>query len=338
MGIDLGTANTLVHVRGKGIVLREPSVVAIQRETGEIRAVGQSAKEMIGRTPGNIIAIRPLKDGVIADFDTTQRMLAEFIHKAIRTMRVRSLRRPRVVIAVPSGVTEVERRAVKEATLQAGAREAYVIDEPYAAAVGAGLPVDEPTGNMIIDIGGGTSEVAVISLGGIVTHQSIRVAGDEMNDSIIAHVKRTYNLMIGERTGEEVKIAIGSALPLNPEETFEVRGRDLVTGLPKTIVLTSNEVTEALRDTCQAIVEAVKATLERTPPELGADVMDRGIMLSGGGSLLRNLDKLVANETGIPVHRAEDPMSCVALGTGKMLSEIELLRKIDLATEKRKIK
>lgn len=320
VGIDLGTANTLVYLKGKGIILQEPSVVAQQKDTGEILAVGEEAKRMIGRTPGNIVAIRPMKDGVIADFDITQQMLKHFIRKAISS---RSLIKPRVVICVPTGVTEVERRAVKEATEQAGASKAFIIEEPMAAAIGAGLPVQEPTGSMVVDIGGGTTEVAIISLGGIVTSRSIRIAGDEMDEAIVNYVKKNYNLLIGERTAEDIKIAIGSAIPTEKEESVEMRGRDLVTGLPKTVRITSNEVQKALSEPVSLIIEAIKVTLERTPPELAADIMDRGIVMTGGGSLLRGLDKLVARETGMPVHVADDPLLCVALGAGKYLDEID---------------
>ncbi|HEY3426372.1 MAG TPA: rod shape-determining protein, partial [Negativicutes bacterium] len=284
MGIDLGTANTLVHVKGKGIVLREPSVVAIQRDTGEVLAVGEEAKQMIGRTPGNIVAIRPLKDGVIADFDVTQAMLKYFIRKSMDT---KSFIRPRVIVGVPSGVTEVEKRAVIDATIQAGAREAYLIEEPMAAAIGAGLPVHEPTGNMVVDIGGGTTEVAVISLGGIVTSRSIRIGGDEMDEAIVQYIKRTYNLMIGERTAEAVKMTIGAAIVPDIEESMDIRGRDLVSGLPKTLTIKAREVQQALHEPVQGIIEAVKVTLEKTPPELASDIMDRGIVMTGGGSLLR---------------------------------------------------
>lgn len=332
LGIDLGTANTLVHVKGKGIVLMEPSVVAIQRDTGEILAVGEEARQMIGRTPGNIVAIRPLKDGVIADFDITQSMLRYFINRALqkRTFFVR----PRVVIAVPTGVTAVEERAVREAALQAGAKEAFLIEEPMAAAIGAGLPVYDPTGNMIVDIGGGTTEVAVISLGGIVTSRSIRVAGDEMDEAIVQHIKRTYNLMIGERTAEDIKIKIGSAVWNGDQRTYEVRGRDLITGLPKTVTITAEEVYKALAETVAGIIEAIKVCLEKTPPELAADIMDRGIVLAGGGSLLRHLDTLVSEETGIPVFLAEEPLYAVALGTGKVLENIEVLRRILLPSKR----
>ncbi|GIO34744.1 MULTISPECIES: rod shape-determining protein [Paenibacillus] len=325
LGIDLGTANTLVYVRGKGIVVREPSVVAIRTDTKSIEAVGESAKKMIGRTPGNIRAIRPMKDGVIADFDTTATMIKYFIRQA-QKQRSMFQRHPNVMVCVPSGITAVEQRAVEDATKQAGAREAYTIEEPFAAAIGADLPVWEPTGSMVVDIGGGTTEVAVISLGGIVTSRSVRVAGDEMDESIIQYIKRQYNLMIGERTSEQLKMEIGSALPLEQVETSEIRGRDLVTGLPKTITITSDEISEALSDTVNAIVEAVKVTLEKCPPELAADIMDRGIVLTGGGALLRNLDKLLAEETGMPVIVAENPLDCVAIGTGKALENIHLFK------------
>lgn len=331
MGIDLGTANTLVHVKGKGIVLREPSVVAIQRDTGEVLAVGEEAKQMIGRTPGNIIAIRPLKDGVIADFDVTQAMLKYFIRKAIDT---KSFIRPRVVVGVPSGVTEVEKRAVIDATIQAGAREAYLIEEPMAAAIGAGLPVHEPTGNMVVDIGGGTTEVAVISLGGIVTSRSIRIGGDELDEAIIQYIKRTYNLMIGERTAEEVKISIGSAIPPVVDESLDIRGRDLVTGLPKTLTIRATEIQRALNEPVFGIIEAVKVTLEKTPPELASDIMDRGIVMTGGGSLLRGLDTLLNKETGMPVHIAEDALSCVAIGTGRALDTLDLLKRVLMTPKK----
>ncbi len=332
LGIDLGTANSLVHVKGRGIVFTEPSVVAIQRDTGKVLAVGAEAKLMIGRTPGNIIAIRPMKDGVIADFDTTQSMLKYFMTKALGKRP--SIIRPRVVICVPSGVTAVEERAVREAALQAGAREAYLIEEPMAAAIGAGLPVHEPTGNMIVDIGGGTTEVAVISLGGIVTSRSIRVGGDEMDDAIIQHIKRTYNLMIGERTSEEIKLQIGSAYQPEATEVYQIRGRDLVSGLPKTIEITAVEVFKALSEPVSSIIEAIKVTLEKTPPELASDIMDRGIVMAGGGSLLRGLDRLVSEETGMPVHIAEEPLNCVGLGTGKVLENIDVLKKV-LITPKR---
>ncbi|MGE5554480.1 MAG: rod shape-determining protein [Betaproteobacteria bacterium] len=326
LGIDLGTANTLVYAKGKGIVLQEPSVVAIDRDSGEVLKVGNEAKRMVGRTPGNIQAIRPMKDGVIADFDTTEKMLRYFISKA---QRGRGLLRPRVIVGVPTGVTEVEKRAVVDATLQAGAREAYLIEEPMAAAIGAGLPVQEPTGSMIVDIGGGTTEVAVISLGGIVSPRSIRVAGDEMDEAIAQYVRRSNNLMIGERTAEEIKREIGSAYPNQDDDrSLEVRGRDLVTGLPKTIQITQREVREALSDPVNQIVDAVKQTLERTPPELAADIMDKGIVLSGGGALLRGLDQRIQDETGMPVHVADDPLTCVARGTGEALDHFDVLRRV----------
>lgn len=331
MGIDLGTANTLVHLKGKGIVLREPSVVAIQRDTGEVLAVGEEAKQMIGRTPGNIVAIRPLKDGVIADFDVTQAMLKYFIRKSIDT---KSFIRPRVVVGVPSGVTEVEKRAVIDATMQAGAREAYLIEEPMAAAIGAGLPVHEPTGNMVVDIGGGTTEVAVISLGGIVTSRSIRIGGDEMDESIVQYIKRTYNLMIGERTAEEIKTSIGAAIVPDTDHGMDIRGRDLVSGLPKTLNIKASEVQQALNEPVMGIIEAVKVTLEKTPPELASDIMDRGIVMTGGGSLLRGLDRLLSKETGMPVYISEDALSCVALGTGKALESLDLLKRVLLSPKK----
>jgi rod shape-determining protein MreB len=326
LGIDLGTANTLVFVKGKGITVREPSVVAIEVGKNNVLAVGDKAKEMIGRTPSNIVAIRPLKDGVISDFNVTQKMLKYFISRALGSES--PFARPRVVISVPSGVTPVEERAVKEAAMAAGAKDPIIMEEPMAAAIGAGLPVSEPTGNMIVDIGGGTTEVAVISLGGIVTSRSIRVAGDEMDEAIVAHIKRTYNLMIGYRTAEDIKEKIGAAYQTPKMITYLVRGRDLLTGLPKTIEITSEEIQEALQEPIMAIVEAVKSCLEKTPPELAADIMDRGIMMAGGGSLLRNLDRLIADQTGISVHLAEDPLSCVALGTGDVIENSEVLRKI----------
>ncbi|MDI4644855.1 rod shape-determining protein [Cohnella hashimotonis] len=325
LGIDLGTANTLVYVKGKGIVVREPSVVALRTDTKKIEAVGEAAKKMIGRTPGNIRAIRPMKDGVIADFDTTATMIKYFLNRAQKQRSFPS-RHPNVMICVPSGITAVEKRAVEDAAKQAGAREAVTIEEPFAAAIGADLPVWEPTGSMVVDIGGGTTEVAVISLGGIVTSRSIRVAGDEMDESIMQYIKRLYNLMIGERTSEQLKMEIGSAMPLDKMESIEIRGRDLVTGLPKTLAITSDEITEALADTVNAIVDAVKVTLEKCPPELSADIMDRGIVLTGGGGLLRNLDRLLARETGMPVIVAENPLDCVAIGTGRALENIHLFK------------
>lgn len=324
MGIDLGTANTLVYIKGKQIVMREPSVVAIQTNTKEVLAVGEDAKKMIGRTPGNIVAIRPLKDGVIADFDITQSMLKYFIRKA---MQKRSMFQPRVVVCVPSGVTEVEMRAVEEATIHAGAREAFLIEEPMAAAIGAGLPVQEPTGSMIVDIGGGTTEVAVISLGGIVTSKSIRIGGDELDESIVYYIKKEYSLMIGERTAEDVKINIGSADMKEKETKMQIRGRDLISGLPKTIEITSTEIHEAMKEQVSNIIEAIKLTLEKTPPELASDIMEQGIMLTGGGALLNGIDKLIRKETGMPVHVAEEALDCVALGTGKAIDSIEVLKK-----------
>jgi len=328
MGIDLGTANTLVFVKGKGIVLQEPSVVALHRESGSVLAVGEEAKRMIGRTPGNIVAIRPMKDGVIADFEVTQTMLRYFIRRA--HARSLLLQRPIVVIAVPTGVTEVERRAVEGAAMQAGARQVYPVEEPLAAAIGAGLPIEEPRGNMIVDIGGGTTEVAIISLGGIVTSQSIRVAGDEMDEAIVSYIKRTYSLAIGDQTAEMIKIRIGSAHPGDPptdaDESIDVRGRDLISGLPKTLLITAEEVRKALAEPVTAILEAIKVTLERTPPELASDVIDRGIVMTGGGSLLRGLDKLVSQETGMPVIRAEEPLLSVVRGAGKTVEDPKILR------------
>lgn len=327
MGIDLGTANTLVYVKGKGVVVREPSVVALHTDTGTIEAVGNPAKNMIGRTPGNIVAVRPMKDGVIADFETTATMMKYFINEAQKKRSIFA-RKPNVMVCVPSGITAVEKRAVEDATKQAGAKEAYTIEEPFAAAVGADLPVWEPTGSMVVDIGGGTTEVAIISLGGIVTSQSIRIAGDDMDEAIIQYVKKTYNLMIGERTAETLKLQIGSAGKANDLENdkMEIRGRDLLTGLPKTIEITAEEVASALSDTVNQIVEAVKVTLEKTPPELAADIMDRGIVLTGGGALLRHLDRVLSEETKMPVIVAENPMDCVAIGTGRSLENLHLFR------------
>ena len=322
MAVDLGTANTLVYVRGRGIVLSEPSVVAIDQSTGDVYAVGLEAKRMIGRTPGTISAIRPLKDGVIADFDVTEQMLRHFIQK----VHQHRFAHPRVVVCVPSGVTGVEKRAVEEATLSAGARQAYLIEEPMAAAIGAGLPVAEPTGNMIVDIGGGTSEVAVISLGGIVVSQSLRVGGDEMDEAIINHIKREHKLLIGQQTAEEIKLEVGSAYPLMEEAQAEVRGRDMLTGLPKTVVLSSEEVRHALEDPIAQIIDAIKSTLDKTPPELSADIMDRGIVLAGGGALLQGLDQRLRQETHMPTHVAESPLTCVAVGAGRSLEEFEALR------------
>jgi rod shape-determining protein MreB len=314
MGIDLGTANTLVHVAGRGIVLREPSVVAIDRENNSVRAVGDEAKQMVGRTPGHIVAIRPLKDGVIADFEITQKMLEHFIHRVHRGHRFAF---PRVMVGIPSGITEVEKRAVIEAAMSAGAREARTIEEPMAAAIGAGLPVCEPTGSMMVDIGGGTTEVAVISLGGIVTSRSLRIAGDEIDEAILAYVRRTFNMLIGERTAEYLKFEIGSAYALPEELSCEIKGRDLISGLPRSVRINSAEIREAIHEPVAEIAEAVKTTLEQSPPELSADIMERGIVLAGGGALLRGLDQLLAHETCIPVHIADDPLTCVALGTGE---------------------
>jgi rod shape-determining protein MreB and related proteins len=325
IGIDLGTANTLVYAKDRGIVLREPSVVAVHQGTSKVLAVGDEAKRMLGRTPGNIVAIRPLKDGVIADFEITEEMLRHFISKVHnRGYMVR----PRVVIAVPSGITEVEKRAVKDSATHAGAREVYLIEEPMAAAIGVGLPVQDAAGNMIIDIGGGTTEVALISLSGIVLSRSVRIAGDELDEAISQYMKRTYNLMIGERTAEEIKIRIGSAYKLDKETTMEVKGRDLVAGLPKTIAISSQEVREALTEPVATIVDSVRITLERCPPELSADLVDRGLVLAGGGALLRGLDKLLSEATALPVHIAEDPLSAVAEGTGKALQELSFLRAV----------
>ena len=328
IGIDLGTATTLVYVKGQGVVLCEPSVVAIERNTHQILAVGEEAKRMLGRTPGNIVAVRPMKDGVIADFDITEAMLRYFI---LKVHKRRPLVTPRVVIAVPSGITEVEKRAVKDSAERAGARSpVYLVEEPIAAAIGVGLPVHEPSGNMVVDIGGGTTEIAVISLAGIVFAKSIRVGGDECDEALANHLKKTYNLMIGERTAEETKIKIGSAFPMEEETTMEVRGRDILAGLPKTITVSSEEVREALSEPISQILEAIRITLERTPPELSADLISRGLILAGGGALLRGLDKLISEETGLPVHIADDPLTAVALGTGRYLSDIGLLKRLSV--------
>ncbi|HET9970854.1 MAG TPA: rod shape-determining protein [Streptosporangiaceae bacterium] len=325
MAVDLGTANTLVYVRGRGIVLNEPSVVALNTNNGQIVAVGAEAKRMIGRTPGNIVAIRPLKDGVIADFDVTERMLRYFIQKIHRRSH---MAKPRLVVAVPSGITGVEQSAVKEAGHQAGARRVYIIEEPMAAAIGAGLPIHEPTGNMVVDIGGGTTEVAVISLGGIVTSQSIRVGGDELDQAIITFGKKEYSLMLGERTAEEIKMALGSAFPSEDEPHAEIRGRDLVSGLPKTVVISAAEVRKAIEEPVNLIVDAVKNTLDKCPPELAGDVMDRGIALTGGGALLRGLESRIREETGMPVQVADNPLDSVVLGTGKCVEDFETLRQV----------
>ncbi len=321
IGIDLGTANTLVYSKDKGIVLREPSVVAIHSGTRRVLAVGNEAKKMLGRTPGNITAIRPMKDGVIADFDITEAMLRYFIKK-VQTAKIIP---PRVVIAIPSGITEVEKRAVKESATHAGARDVMLLEEPMAAAIGVGLPVEEPAANMIVDIGGGTTEVAIISLAGVVYAKSIRVGGDELDAAIINYMKRAYNLLVGERTGEEIKLRIGSASGLDDEMTLEVKGRDSVAGLPKTIQVSSQEIREALNDTVNAIVEAVRSALERCPPELSADLVDRGFVLAGGGALLRGIDRLLCERTGLPVIIADDPLSAVAIGTGAVLAELNAL-------------
>lgn len=320
MGIDLGTANTLIYVKGKGILLREPSVVAINSDVKKVLAVGDEAKQMIGRTPGNIVAIRPLKDGVIADFDVTQAMLKKFIEKISPKSAFTS---PRIVVCFPAGITEVEKRAIDEATKQAGARDVLLMEEPMAAAIGAGLPVNEPTGSMIVDIGGGTTEVAVISLGGIVTSKSLRVAGDELDHAIISYIKKEYNLAIGERTAENVKIQLGSAFNTGEDNSMEIRGRDLISGLPKVINITESEIRDALKEPVAAIIDAIKTTLEKTPPELASDIMDKGIMLAGGGAMLRGIDQLINKETHMPVHIAESPLDCVALGAGKALDTID---------------
>ncbi|NLT69658.1 MAG: rod shape-determining protein [Verrucomicrobiaceae bacterium] len=325
IGIDLGTANTLIYVKDHGIVLREPSVVAVKAGTNLVLAVGDDAKRMLGRTPGNIVAVRPLRDGVIADYEVTEAMLRHFIRKV---QNGRGWLRPRIVIAVPSGITEVEKRAVNESAAAAGAREVHLIEEPMAAAIGAGLPVQEAAANMIVDIGGGTTEVAIISLYGLVYSRSVRVAGDELDEAIIHHMKRAYNLMIGERTAEEIKIRMGSAHPQEKETSVEVKGRDLIAGLPKTIKITSTEIREALLDPLRIIVESIRVTLERCPPELSADLVDRGIVLTGGGALLKGLDELLSEETGLPVHVADDPLSAVAEGTGKLLDELNFLKKV----------
>jgi rod shape-determining protein MreB len=327
LAIDLGTANTLVYAKNKGIVLREPSIIAVNRVTKSVEAVGKEAKDMLGRTPGNIVANRPMKDGVIADFEATERMLAHFIKKAHgRSFLVK----PRIVISVPSEITQVEKRAVRDSALRAGATEVYLIEQAMAAAIGAGLPITDPTGNMIVDIGGGTTDVAVISLAGTVYSRSVRVAGNEMDEAIIQYIKRKYNLLIGERTAEQIKMEIGSAFPLDEEMTMEIKGRDLVEGVPKTLVVSDEEIREALSETVATIVEAVRVALERTPPELSADIMDKGIIIAGGGSMLKNLDKRLREETGLPVTLAEDPLACVVLGTGQMLTDFNLLRKISI--------
>jgi len=328
LAIDLGTANTLVNVKGQGIVLREPSVVAINSDTKEVQAVGEEAKQMLGRAPGTISAIRPMKDGVIAHFEVTEKMISNFIRKVHNNRK--TLVRPRVVIAVPSGITQVEKRAVRDSAESAGAREVFLIEEPMAAAIGVGLPVQEPTGNMIIDIGGGTTEVAIISMSGIVFSRSVRIAGDEMDEAIVNYIKKKYNLLIGERTAEEVKIHIGSAYPLNEPMTMEVKGRDLIAGIPKTLTVSDKEIRKALTETFGAIVEAVKIALERTPPELAADIVDKGVVIAGGGSLIKGLDILLKEATGLPITLAMDPLSAVALGAGKVLADPKLLRKVTI--------
>ena len=332
MAVDLGTANTLVYVRGRGIALNEPSVVALNTDTGKIVAVGVQAKRMIGRTPGNIVAVRPLKDGVIADFDVTERMLRYFIQKVHRR---RHLAKPRLVVAVPSGITGVEQSAVREAGHQAGARRVYIIEEPMAAAIGAGLPVHEPAGNMVVDVGGGTTEVAVISLGGIVTSESIRVGGDEMDQAIIVFAKKEYSLMLGERTAEEIKMAVGSAYPCPEEPHIEIRGRNLVSGLPKAIVICAEEVRHAIQGPVSTVVDIVKTTLDKCPPELAGDVMDRGIALTGGGALLRGLDERLREETGLPIHLAGNPLESVVLGAGKCVEDFDALQQV-LVPERRR--
>jgi len=325
IGIDLGTANTLVFVRGAGIVLNEPSVVAIEVSSKKVVAIGSVAKEMVGRTPGEIIAIRPLKDGVIADFEITERMLANFIRRVVKH---RYLMKPRIVISVPSGITEVEKRAVRDSAENAGAREVFLIQEPMAAAIGVGLPVEQPFGSMVIDIGGGTSEIAVIALNGIVNNTSIRIAGDEMDEAIVLYLKKNYNLLIGDRTAEEIKIKIGSAYPQDEEESIEIKGRDLVAGIPKTMKISSVQVREALSEPVGSIVEAVRSALEQTPPELSADILDRGIILTGGGALLKGLDQRLREETSLPVNVADDPLTCVARGTGKVLENMSQYSKV----------
>ncbi|MBA2456455.1 MAG: rod shape-determining protein [Nocardioidaceae bacterium] len=332
MAVDLGTANTLVYVRGRGVLLNEPSVVALNAQTREILAVGTEAKRMLGRTPDSIVAIRPMKDGVIADFESTEQMLRLFIQ---RVHRRRYFAKPRLVVCVPSGITSVEQRAVKEAGYQAGARRVYIIEEPMAAAIGAGLPVHEATGNMVVDVGGGTTEVAVISLGGIVTSLSIRTAGDDLDAAVMSWFKKEYSLMLGERTAEEIKVGLGSAFPLPDEPQAEIRGRDLISGLPRTVTVSSAEVRQALEEPVHAIVDAVRTTLDKTPPELAGDIMDRGLVLTGGGALLRGLDERLRHETGMPVHVAEDPLHSVAMGAGKCVEEFEALRQV-LVSEPRR--
>jgi len=328
LSIDLGTANTLVYQKGKGIVMDEPSVVAVHKDTNRVLAVGKEAKNMLGRTPGSIVAIRPMRDGVIANFEITEAMLRYFIQKVHNR---KTLVRPRIVISVPSGITQVEKRAVRDSAQSAGAREVYLVEEPMAAAIGAGMPIQEPSGNMIVDIGGGTTEVAVISLSGIVFAKSIRIAGDEMDESIVNYVKRKYNLLIGERTAEQIKIEIGSAFPQETRQTLDVKGRDLVAGIPRTQSISDAEIREAMLEPVNAIIDTIKIALERTPPELAADIVDKGIVLAGGGALLRGLDALIREETGLPITIAEDPLTCVVIGTGKVLDELDLLRQIQIS-------
>jgi rod shape-determining protein MreB len=328
LAIDLGTANTCVYVRGKGIVVNEPSIIAINKVNGRVEAVGKEAKEMLGRTPGNIVAIKPMKDGVIADFEYTEKMLAYFIRKAHNNRNVWV--RPRIVVGVPSEITQVEKRAVKDSAYRAKASEVHLVEEAMAAAIGAGMPITEPSGNMIVDIGGGTTDIAVISLAGIVYSKAVRVAGNEMDEAIIQYIKKTYNLLIGERTAEAIKMEVGSAFPLEERMTMEIKGRHLIEGVPKTITISDEEIREALAETVSVIVDAVRVALERTPPELSADIVDRGIVLTGGGALLKNLDKRLREETGLPLAMAEDPLSSVVLGAGKMLSDFNLLRKISI--------
>jgi rod shape-determining protein MreB len=332
VGIDLGTANTLVYVKGKGIVLNEPSVVAVTKSDRKVIAVGEEAKKMLGRTPGEIDAIRPMKDGVIADFQITEEMLREFI---IRVQKRRYFIRPRIIVSVPSGITEVEKRAVRDSAEHAGAREVYLVAEPIASAIGVGLPVEDASGNMIIDVGGGTTEIAVIALSGIVSCTSIRVAGDDMDEAIVQYMKKAYNILIGDQTAEQIKIRIGSAFQLEQEIDMEVKGRDLVVGIPKTIIVNSSEIRESLRECVSAIADAVKATLERTPPELASDIVDRGITMAGGGSLLRGLDEFLQEETNLPVNVVEDPLTCVVKGTGKILDNISRYSKVLMRTSGR---
>jgi rod shape-determining protein MreB and related proteins len=328
LAIDLGTANTCVYVRGKGIVVNEPSIIAINKVNGRVEAVGREAKEMLGRTPGNIVAIKPMKDGVIADFEYTEKMLAYFIRKAHNNRNVWV--RPRIVIGVPSEITQVEKRAVKDSAYRAKASEVHLVEEAMAAAIGAGMPITEPSGNMIVDIGGGTTDIAVISLAGIVYSKAVRVAGNEMDEAIIQYIKKTYNLLIGERTAEAIKCEVGSAYPLEEKMSMEIKGRHLIEGVPKTITISDEEIREALAETVNVIVDAVRMALERTPPELSADIMDKGIVLSGGGALLRALDERIRSETGLPVVQAEDPLACVVLGTGRVLEDMHLLRKVSI--------